>query len=131
MLLQGVEKMSQVHGKTTAALLDLYPILRWLPDAFLPERRYAKHLHKESSELYVGHWLDVKKKIKNGTANSCFCVDLARAQEEENFSDELAGYISGSVLEAGADTTAAEIISCKYSIHPLGTLTDMPKSFSP
>ena len=70
MLLQGVEKMSQVHGKTTAALLDLYPILRWLPDAFLPERRYAKHLHKESSELYVGHWLDVKKKIKNGTAEA-------------------------------------------------------------
>lgn len=50
-----------------------------------------------------------------------FLRDVARAQKEEDFSDELAGYISGSVLETGAETTASEIISCKYLIQPLGT----------
>jgi hypothetical protein len=102
-----------VTGKTVAALLDLFPILRALPDFALPLRRYAKQLHEKESELYVGHWLNVKKAIKDGTAKPCFCVDLVRAQDQENFSDALAGYVSGSLLEAGSDTTAATLIGCK------------------
>jgi len=99
-------------GETTAKLVDLFPILRSLPDFALPLRKYAKELHEKESELYVGHWLNVKKAIKNGTAKPCFCVDLVRAQDEENFSDELAGYVSGSLLEAGSDTTSATLIGC-------------------
>jgi hypothetical protein len=34
----------------------------------LPLRAYAKELHEHERELYVGHWLNVKKAIKNGTA---------------------------------------------------------------
>ena len=33
-----------------------------------------------------------------------------RAQQIEGFSDDLAGYISGSLLEAGSDTTAATLV---------------------
>ncbi|RYP88811.1 hypothetical protein DL769_000225 [Monosporascus sp. CRB-8-3] len=40
----------------------------------------------------------------------CFCVDLVRAQEQEGFSDEMAAYVSGSLLEAGSDTTSATLI---------------------
>jgi cytochrome P450 len=111
---QGFEKFSEVTGKATAALLDLFPMLRALPDFALPLRRYAKQLHVKESELYVGHWLNVKKAIKNGTATPCFCLDLVHAQDEVNFSDALAGYVSGSLLEAGSDTTAATLIGCKH-----------------
>ncbi|KAL1798265.1 hypothetical protein ACET3X_002302 [Alternaria dauci] len=109
-LYSGFEKFSEVSGKTTAALLDLFPILRALPDWALPLRKYAKQLHEKERELYIGHWLNVKKAIKNGTSKPCFCLDLVRAQDEENFSDALAGYVSGSLLEAGSDTTAATLI---------------------
>ena len=95
-----------------AALLDLFPMLRALPDFALPLRRYAKQLHEKERELYVGHWLNVKNTIKNGTAKPCFCLDLVRAQDEENFSDALASYVSGSLLEAGSDTTAATLVGC-------------------
>ena len=37
-------------------------------------------------------------------------VDLVRSQEAEGFSDKLAGYISGSLLEAGSDTTSSTLI---------------------
>ncbi|RYP04548.1 hypothetical protein DL765_010156 [Monosporascus sp. GIB2] len=40
----------------------------------------------------------------------CFCVDLVRAQEQEGFSDEMAAYVSGSLLEAGSDTTSSTLI---------------------
>ncbi|KAJ3545430.1 hypothetical protein NM208_g2508 [Fusarium decemcellulare] len=110
-LFEGFEKFCEVTSTTTAAVLDLFPILKQLPDVMLPLRRYAKELHKHEKELYVGHWMNVKKAIKNGTAKPCFCVDLVKAQDMEGFSDDLAGYISGSLLEAGSDTTAATLVA--------------------
>jgi hypothetical protein len=70
-LFHGFEKFCEVTGTTTAALLDLFPVLRSLPDAVLPLRKYAKELHVKERELYVGHWLNVKKAIKNGTSKVC------------------------------------------------------------
>lgn len=34
---------------------------------------------------------------------------MIKAQDAEGFSDEQAGYIAGNLLEAGADTTAAQL----------------------
>ncbi|KAI8932356.1 hypothetical protein NX059_010548 [Plenodomus lindquistii] len=109
-LYSGFENFSEAAGAQTAALLDLFPVLRSLPDAFLPLRRYAKKLHEKESELYVGHWLRIKNAIKSGKPRPCFCVDLVRAQDELRFSDSLAAYVSGSLLEAGSDTTSAELV---------------------
>lgn len=109
-LYSGFEAFSEATGTQMAAILDLFPILRSLPDALLPLRRYAKKLHEKESELYIGHWLRVKQAIKNGKAQPCFCVDLVRAQDEHGFSDPLAAYVSGSMLEAGSDTTSATLI---------------------
>jgi cytochrome P450 len=38
------------------------------------------------------------------------CVDLVKSQESEGFSDDLAAYISGSMLEAGSDTTYSTLV---------------------
>ncbi|KAJ9625926.1 hypothetical protein H2203_004695 [Taxawa tesnikishii (nom. ined.)] len=57
-------------------------------------------------KLYMNHWLDTKHKIQQGTAVPCFCADMAKVQEEEGFSDDLAAYTSGTILEAGSDTTS-------------------------
>lgn len=46
----------------------MFPILRNLPDVFLPLRRYAKELHRKEYDLYIGHYLNTKKKLKEGTA---------------------------------------------------------------
>lgn len=67
-LFEGFQEFSRIMGTTSAALLDVYPILRRLPDALLPARKYAKHLHEEESDLFYGHWMTAKEKIKNGTA---------------------------------------------------------------
>ncbi|KAI2618169.1 cytochrome P450 [Hypoxylon sp. NC1633] len=104
------EKYSEVAGSQSAALLDLFPILRSLPDAFVPMKRYAKELHQKESDFYVGLYLETKEKLRQGKAKPCFCVDLVRAQEQNGFSDAAAGYVSGSLLEAGSDTTAATLM---------------------
>jgi hypothetical protein len=88
-------------------------MLRNLPDLFLPLRRYAKRHHEEESKLYVGHWLDAKNRIERGISQPSFCVDLMRIQKEEGFSDLLAGYSSGVLLEAGSDTTSSILVGCE------------------
>lgn len=124
---QGFAEFSECFGSPKAQLLDVFPILRRLPDILVPVKKRAKELHLKEHDLYVGHWLTAKKKIENGTANvrrpspktapptnhppqPCMCVDLANSQKKEGFSDPLAGYISGSMLEAGSDTTWSTLV---------------------
>ncbi|PGH10795.1 hypothetical protein AJ79_05268 [Helicocarpus griseus UAMH5409] len=109
-LFEGFHKFTQIVGSGSSALLDLYPILRKLPDFMLSMRRYAKELGQREKELYVSHWLEAKNGIKSGITVPCVCRDIVKAQEIEGFSDELAGYISGSLLEAGSDTTSSTLI---------------------
>lgn len=40
----------------------------------------------------------------------CVCVDLVKLQKEESFSDDLAAYIGGSLLQAGSETTAGVLV---------------------
>jgi hypothetical protein len=63
---KGFELFSALLSSSSAALLDLFPVLRKLPDFLLPLRRYAKELHEKEKELYVGHWLNAKK-VRNLT----------------------------------------------------------------
>jgi cytochrome P450 len=108
-LFSGFEEFAVINQTGTAALIDFYPPLRYLPDFLVPVRARAKALHKREKDLYLGHWMKAKNSIKNGTAKPCFCVDLAKTQDAEGFSDDQASYISGTLLEAGSDTTSSTI----------------------
>ncbi|KAH8885882.1 cytochrome p450 monooxygenase [Thozetella sp. PMI_491] len=103
------EKWGELSGSSSAQLADLYPILQSLPSVISPNVRYAKKLHEVEKKLYVGHWMRSKNALDSGTGLPCFCNDIYRAQVTEKFSDDAAGYISGSLLEAGSDTTASTL----------------------
>ncbi|KAI0465656.1 cytochrome P450 [Xylaria cf. heliscus] len=109
-LIHGFEKWSELAGSQTAALLDVFPIFRYLPDVFLSAKRYAKKLHEKELDLYVGHYLTAKRQLKEGKAKPCACSDIVRAQDELKFSDGIAAYLSGTLLEAGSDTSASTLI---------------------
>ncbi|KAH7159405.1 cytochrome P450 [Dactylonectria estremocensis] len=103
------EKWGQLSGSSSAQLADLYPVLQKLPNFLAPNVSYAKRLHEVEKKLYVGHWMRAKKAIVDGTGLPCFCDDIYKSQLNEKFSDDAAGYISGSLLEAGSDTTASTL----------------------
>ncbi|KAI5860307.1 cytochrome P450 [Durotheca rogersii] len=109
-LYHGFDKFSEAAASQPAAMLDIFPILRHLPDALVPMKRRAREFHRQELDLYKGHYLETRRKIRQGIAKPCFCVDLVRAQEEQHFSDDIACYVSGTLLEAGSDTTAATLI---------------------
>ncbi len=108
-LFEGFNEFAVINQTGTAVLIDSFPLLRWLPNSILPTQAKARQLHKIEKELYLGHWLKAKNSIKDGTARPCLCVDMAKTQESEGFSDDQAAYISGTLLEAGSDTTSSTL----------------------
>ncbi|OAG44327.1 hypothetical protein AYO21_01323 [Fonsecaea monophora] len=103
------ERWGELAGSASAQIVDLFPILQKLPKALAPNVRYAEKLHKIEKDLYLGHWMRAKRGLENGTGLPCFCNDVLRIQQKEGFSDDAACYMSGSLLEAGSDTTSSTL----------------------
>lgn len=80
-LYDAVEELSTIGGSLTGAILEVYPALRKLPDIMWPVVRRAKNSHEGERDLFVGHWLDVKRAASEGTSK----VSETKAGEEESF----------------------------------------------
>lgn len=105
-LFHGFEEFGKINQTPEALLLDVFPILRGLPDWIVRMKTRAKRLHHLEKPLYLRLWLNAKDSTENGNARPCFCVNVAKVQGQEGFSDDQAAYIAGTVLEAGSDTTS-------------------------
>jgi hypothetical protein len=108
-LFDGFAEFAAINQTGTAALIDFFPWLRRLPNFILPTQKKAMELHKHEKTLYLRHWLDAKAAVQKGTIKPCFCVGMAAAQKADSFSDDQAAYISGTLLEAGSDTTSSTL----------------------
>jgi cytochrome P450 len=109
-LFEGFSEFADLNQTGAAGLVDFFPFLRRFPEWMLPVQRKAKELHKAEKALYLSHWLKAKEATLNGTIKPCFCVDMVEAQKAEGFDDDSACYISGTLLEAGSDTTSSTLI---------------------
>ncbi|KAK4039004.1 cytochrome P450 [Parachaetomium inaequale] len=101
-LVDGFSQFAELNQTGLDPLVDFSPWLRWLPDFLLPEKG-----------LYLGHWLKAREEAKAGTIMRCFSEDLVGAQNAEGFSDDQASYITGTLLEAGSDTTSSTLYAFK------------------
>ncbi|RYC65168.1 hypothetical protein CHU98_g1038 [Xylaria longipes] len=90
-----------------AALLDYLPILQMLPTWMLSVKQHARSNHQQEKILYRYHWDKAKADILTlEKPNPSFSVGLVREQNKHGFDDDFAAYITGTLLEAGTDTTA-------------------------
>lgn len=64
---ESFEEVMLAASNTAAALLDVYPVLRRLPEFLVPIKRRAKSLHETEKTLYMGHWLAAKKAAEKDT----------------------------------------------------------------
>ncbi|KAL8764749.1 MAG: hypothetical protein Q9194_006865 [Teloschistes cf. exilis] len=105
-LFSGFNKFAELNQTSVLQMTDFFPILRHMPTWLNSTKSQAKTSHVSEKRLYRDAWLEAKDGVENKTTKPCFCVDMARQQEELGFSDDRAAYISGSLLEAGSDTTS-------------------------
>lgn len=109
LLFESLDRFESLVQTGFAAMVDFFPILQSLPGFLMPLKAFATQIYDDQKGLYVGHWLQVKNAIEAGTSVPCLCVDLAKLQNEEGFSDEQAAFIAGTSLEAGSETTSATL----------------------
>ncbi|CAG8950033.1 hypothetical protein HYFRA_00004367 [Hymenoscyphus fraxineus] len=94
-----------------AAFLDLVPMLRHIPECLLPIKKEGRGIHRRELSLFRRLYLQAKQGLVDGSAKPCVCVDLIKLQkEEEIFSDDLAAYLGGSLLQAGSETTSSILV---------------------
>ncbi|KAI0429247.1 putative cytochrome P450 [Xylaria sp. FL1042] len=94
-----------------AALLDYLPILQMLPTWMLSVKQHAQSNHHREKTLYRYHWDKAKADILSSEKpKPSFSVGLLREQNKHGFNDDFAAYITGTLLEAGTDTTANTLI---------------------
>ncbi|KAI0878094.1 putative cytochrome P450 [Hypoxylon argillaceum] len=94
-----------------AALLDYLPLLQILPTWMLSVKQHARSNHEQEKALYRYHWDKAKADISSSDKpNPSFSVGLVREQNKHGFDDDFAAYITGTLLEAGTDTTATTLI---------------------
>jgi cytochrome P450 len=105
-IMHGLEGLFSVLESSQAVLLDAYPVLRMLPDSIITARGKAKKVYERVSANYFGYYNRIKDAMKAGTATPCMCLEMARIQEKEGFSDLLAAYLAGNLTEAGTETTS-------------------------
>ncbi|KAL3483239.1 cytochrome P450 [Aspergillus germanicus] len=108
-LFDGFSEFAEINQTGAAAFIDFFPLLRKLPAFLLPTQSKARELHKHEKALYKGHWLKAKEDIRNNNIKPCFCIGMYEAQKRDGFSDDQAAYISGTLLEAGSDTTSSTL----------------------
>ncbi|KAI3573496.1 cytochrome P450 [Fusarium oxysporum f. sp. albedinis] len=95
-------------------ILDWYPFLRKLPDFLLETRRRARQHHKDELGLFLRYWLNAKDFMSRGILQPCFCIGMAKMQEQEGLSDAQAAYIAGIIFD---DPTPRQIPSLEWCRH--------------
>ncbi|KAI1195959.1 putative cytochrome P450 [Nemania serpens] len=104
-----------------AALLDYMPAIRMLPAWTLPPKRRAIAHHQREIALYRYHWDKAKADILSSeNPNPCLSLGLVQEQKKNGFDDDFASYITGTLLEAGSDTSSNTLLGfiCAMLVFP-------------
>ncbi|CAL1714344.1 unnamed protein product [Somion occarium] len=86
--------------------VDMFPILKRLPEFVAPWKTRCKEVRKQQREIFFGMLDLVIERLKNEQGNECFMEYVVERQKHYNLDREMLGYLGGSLLQAGIDTTA-------------------------
>ncbi|OQD75807.1 hypothetical protein PENDEC_c006G01681 [Penicillium decumbens] len=125
---EGFEEFA-VASNISASILDYFPVLRIMPDWMNPSKRRGKELHQAELALYKSYMLKVKQRAEKGVIPKSFCDTMFKLQEKHGFTDDWASYVSGTLLEAGSDTTASIFLSFAVAMLNFPHVQKKGKSF--
>ncbi|CAL1706719.1 unnamed protein product [Somion occarium] len=110
-----VEKFDKFTERLESALkpgnsppVDMYPFMKYLPEILgpTPWKTRCKEVRKEQREIFFGLLDLVVERMEKNQRNGCFIESVLDRQEQYGLDRELIGYLGGSLLQAGNDTTA-------------------------
>ncbi|KAJ7677832.1 cytochrome P450 [Mycena polygramma] len=91
--------------------MDFFPFLKYVPERWAKWKRDAANVRRMQRKLYFGLLDDTKERMRKGEGNGSYVEELVERQEELGMDREMTGYLSGVLIEAGSETTAAYLQS--------------------
>ncbi|KAG9011259.1 hypothetical protein FRB94_003267 [Tulasnella sp. JGI-2019a] len=91
--------------------VDLLPILQKFPAFLAPWKKLCAEVRRLQRSLYFTLLSEVEKRTERGEANGCWMETVCARAEEWGLDRELVGYLGGSLIEGGSDTTSSYIQS--------------------
>lgn len=97
-----------------AFIVDEVPPLARLPMWLQPGQREAKEAAKQVLDIKMGLWRRLEKQITSGKAPHCYAREIYESRESwyaQGLTEEHLAWVSGGLVEAGFETTAATLNS--------------------
>ncbi|CAE6460257.1 unnamed protein product [Rhizoctonia solani] len=87
--------------------VDSLPFLKWMPRPLAKWKDYCDEIRRRQRNLYFGLLHETEERVANGHENGSFIEGVLARQKEFGMSREHVGYLGGTMIEAGSDTTSA------------------------
>ncbi|KAF8600198.1 cytochrome P450 [Ceratobasidium sp. AG-I] len=97
----------RVLAPGTFPLVDFLPFLRHLPTPLAPWKVLCENTRQLQRKLFFGLLTEVEERVAQGYENGCFMEQVLARQAEFGMTRELVGYLGGTMIEAGSDTTSS------------------------
>lgn len=92
--------------------VDVFPVLKSLPNFVAPWRKWALSIRKEQRSLYFELLQGVKDRLDHGISRNCFMDTLLTSEKSKNnLDEEHIAYVGGVLMEGGSDTTASTLLA--------------------
>ena len=106
-----------------AFIVDEVPPLARLPTWLRPGERHAQEAAKEVLDIKMDLWHRLEKQVESGKAPHCYAREIYESRESwyaQGLTVEHLAWVSGGLVEAGFETTAATLNS--LVLHLAGNL---------
>ena len=106
-----------------AFIVDEVPPLARLPKWLRPGQKHAEEAAKEVLDIKMGLWHRLEKQVESGKAPHCYAREIYENRESwyaQGLTVEHLAWVSGGLVEAGFETTAATLNS--LILHLAGNL---------
>ncbi|OHE99043.1 hypothetical protein CORC01_05733 [Colletotrichum orchidophilum] len=96
-----------------AYIADMFPPLANLPWFFQWWRPAAIRAYERQRNIWMLYWNDLKTSVAEKKAPECFVKQFMESDFEKlGVTDVQAGFVAGSMIEAGSETTSSALNSC-------------------
>ncbi|KAJ6498501.1 cytochrome P450 [Mycena vitilis] len=91
--------------------MDFYPFLKYVPERWAKWKRDAANVRRMQHKLYFGLLDATKERMVKGEGNGSYVEELVERQDELGMDRDMTGHLSGVLIGAGSQTTAAYLQS--------------------
>ncbi|KAK7051623.1 hypothetical protein VNI00_004602 [Paramarasmius palmivorus] len=92
----------------TVPPVDKLPILDYIPERWASWKALMREVKQRHRELYFGLFDECERRMSSiDGGNGCFMENLLSRKEEYGMDREQIGYLGGTMIEAGSETTSS------------------------